>query len=223
MSEVPDRGAVAGVPRHVLALVLLVLVVLGFAVGGSLRTALASPPAPAGASGRVTHALPHVPTASPRIVLPPVTDPVAGQVTAPVRRVRRAPAGSGQGRRIVYRESTMHLWVVGADGAVLRDYPVTGRPGWPRPGTYHVFAKDTATASPTYGVTFRWMVRFAHGHALDIGFHDIPRWIGSGRPIQSERDLGAPIGHGGCVRQTTAQARWLFGWASIGTTVVVLA
>ena len=116
----------------------------------------------------------------------------------------------------------MHLWVIDADGTIIRDYPVTGRPGWPLVGTYHVFSKAVATASPKYGVTFDWMVRFAHGRELSIGFHSIPRSMKTGRPIQSESSLGAPIGHGGCVRQRAVDAKWLYRWASIGTTVVVL-
>ena len=116
----------------------------------------------------------------------------------------------------------MHLWVVGADGTVLRDYPVTGRPGWPRPGAYAVFSKVPVAASPKYHVTFDWMVRFAHGNELNIGFHDIPRLMGSGVKIQAEDELGAPIGHGGCVRQRTVDAKWLYAWATVGTPVVVL-
>jgi lipoprotein-anchoring transpeptidase ErfK/SrfK len=138
------------------------------------------------------------------------------------RRGKALPAHSGVGQRIVYQESTMHLWVVGADGTVLRDYPVTGRPGWPRPGSYHVFSKVLVAASPKYHVTFDWMVRFAHGNELNIGFHDIPRLMGSGVKIQADDQLGAPIGHGGCVRQRTVDAKWLYVWASIGTKVVVL-
>ena len=117
----------------------------------------------------------------------------------------------------------MHLWVVGADGMVVRDYPVTGRAGWPAPGSYRVFSKALVTASPKYGVTFDWMVRFAHGHELNIGFHDIPRVMGTGRLIQAEAQLGAPIGHGGCVRQRTVDAKWLYEWAAVGTPVEVLA
>jgi len=233
VSEVPDRGAVAGLPRHVLALVLLVVAVLGFAVGGSLRTALASTDTTAGSTATTdaanTAQPARVPRAGSNVASAVRTRPVAVAVATVVRpgsaahRASKAlPAGSGAGRRIVYQESTMHLWVVGSDGGVVRDYPVTGRPGWPRPGAYHVFSKATATASPKYGVTFRWMVRFAHGRTLNIGFHDIPRTMGSGRPIQAEEDLGAPVGHGGCVRQRTADARWLYAWATIGTPVVVL-
>jgi lipoprotein-anchoring transpeptidase ErfK/SrfK len=157
-----------------------------------------------GKVGRVSQAAP--------IALAPTAD----------RRGKPLPAGSGSGLRIVYQQSSMHLWVVDADGVVIRDYPVTGRPGWPLPGTYHVFSKAASAASPKYHVTFDWMLRFAHGHSLSIGFHSIPRWMGSGKPIQSESSLGAPIGHGGCVRQTPAQAKWLYAWAPVGTTVVVL-
>ena len=116
----------------------------------------------------------------------------------------------------------MHLWVVDDDGTVLRDYPVTGRPGWPRPGRYAVFSKVPVAASPKYHVTFDWMVRFAHGNDLNIGFHEIPRLMGSGKKIQADADLGAPIGLGGCVRQREVDAKWLYGWATIGTKVVVL-
>lgn len=71
-------------------------------------------------------------------------------------------------------------------------------------------------------MTFRWMVRFAHGEKARIGFHDIPRWASNGRAIQAEEALGDPIGRGGCVRQSAENARWLYGWAAVGTTVVVL-
>jgi lipoprotein-anchoring transpeptidase ErfK/SrfK len=226
--EVPDPGlpgAAVPVPRHVLALVLLVVAALGFGVGGSLRTAFAATTPPA---ARVVRPAAVAPVVPPRLAAAPSARPThaSARPSAAPRRSAVAhpvPAGSGSGRRIVYEERTMHLWVLGRGGSVVRDYPVTGRPGWPRPGTYHVFSKSASTASPKYGVTFRWMVRFAHGKTLNIGFHDIPRTMGTGRPIQAEEDLGAPVGHGGCVRQRTADAQWLYRWATVGTTVVVLA
>jgi hypothetical protein len=46
--------------------------------------------------------------------------------------------------------------------------------------------------------------------------------MGSGRKIQADADLGAPIGLGGCVRQREVDAKWLYAWATIGTKVVVL-
>ena len=230
MPDLPDPGLPAAarpvrqpVPRHVLALVVLVVAALGFGVGGSLRTAFAA----TASASPVARQPALAPVALPRLAVQPARPTRAAtgptRVAARSGSVHAAPAGSGTGRRIVYQERTMHLWVVAADGSVVRDYPVTGRPGWPRPGTYRVFSKSLATASPKYGVTFRYMVRFAHGRTLNIGFHDIPRAMGTGRPIQAEADLGAPVGHGGCVRQRTADAQWLYGWATVGTTVVVLA
>jgi lipoprotein-anchoring transpeptidase ErfK/SrfK len=201
--------------------------------GGARPPAVAFGVAPSGSSSARTTAVPWAspqPSAGGSVGALPVaaTASTAGRAAAQPRplsdvfRGRPLPAHSGDGRRIVYQESSMHLWVVGADGVVIRDYPVTGRPGWPRPGSYKVFSKSLATVSPKYGVTFDYMVRFAKGRSLNIGFHDIPRVIGSGKPIQAEEDLGAPVGHGGCVRQRTPDAKWLYGWATIGTPVYVL-
>ena len=64
------------------------------------------------------------------------------------------------------------------------------------------------------------MVRFAHGgEGGNIGFHEIP--FQYGRPVQSISQLGQPLS-GGCVRQSTPDAIWMWGWAQLGTKVVVL-
>jgi len=244
VTDVPTPGPAGRLPRHVAVLLVLLVLVLGFALGGSLRAALASPepvapPAlvsvavaiPAGALvSRVPGGVAQRPPSSRLVGAPGARAGVSAYGERPARlavgsssrRGKALPARSGVGQRIVYQESTMHLWVVGSDGTVLRDYPVTGRPGWPRPGSYHVFSKVPVAASPKYHVTFDWMVRFAHGKELNIGFHDIPRLMGSGIRIQAEDELGAPIGHGGCVRQRTVDAKWLYAWAAIGTQVVVV-
>ncbi|MFN8169092.1 MAG: L,D-transpeptidase [Candidatus Nanopelagicales bacterium] len=150
--------------------------------------------------------------------------PVPGVVAAATayKPAKRLPAASGTGRRIVYSQHKGHVWVVGADGAVVRDYPVTGRIGRPKPGTYHVFSKSPTSVNPKAKVRFDLMVRFAHGiTGAAIGFHTIPRWY-DGRLIQREDQLGEMIGAGGCVRQSKADARWLYRWSKVGDTVVVL-
>jgi hypothetical protein len=129
------------------------------------------------------------------------------------------PAGSGSGRRIVYSNPLQRVWLVGADGQVERTYLVSGRQGRPVAGTYRVFSKSTATHALHGGITMRLMVRFAHGDAAAIGFHDIPL-DGNGRPMQTENDLGG-YRSAGCVRQSHADAAFLWDWASVGTTVVV--
>ncbi|HVE18324.1 MAG TPA: L,D-transpeptidase, partial [Ilumatobacteraceae bacterium] len=68
-------------------------------------------------------------------------------------------------------------------------------------------------------ICMRFMVRFAHGPLGDnIGFHEIPRK--DGVPIESDAQLGLPLS-GGCVRQSTADAMFMWDFAGIGTTVVV--
>jgi hypothetical protein len=174
----------------------------------------------AAAPRRAATPLAGVPAARVRAADP--LPPRAGGPAPAYVPTRPLPARSGTGRRIVYAERAAHLWVVGADGAVLRDYPVTGRAGRPKPGVYHVYSKSTVAVNPGEKLRFEYMVRFAVGiTGARIGFHTIPRYY-DGVPIQSESQLGRAIGAGGCVRQTRADARWLYGWSRVGDTVVVL-
>jgi hypothetical protein len=172
-------------------------------------------------------------------VLAPVADPLPARAGSAVALGRVAPTGttvvgapayvptralpahSGTGRRIVYSEGAAHLWVVGADGVVVRDYPVTGRVGRPKSGVYHVYSKSTVAINPGEKLRFEYMVRFAVGiTGARIGFHTIPRYY-DGVPIQKESQLGRAIGAGGCVRQSRADAVWLYRWSRVGDTVVV--
>ena len=147
--------------------------------------------------------------------------PVLAGGSAAYVPTRPLPARSGTGRRIVYSERAAHLWVVGDDGTVVRDYPVTGRVGRPKPGTYHVYSKSTVAINPGEKLRFEYMVRFAVGlTGARIGFHTIPRYY-DGHPIQQESQLGRAIGAGGCVRQSRADAVWLYAWSRVGDTVVV--
>jgi hypothetical protein len=129
-----------------------------------------------------------------------------------------APANSGSGRRIVYTVTGQRVWLIEASGAVVRTYRVSGRAGTPRTGTYSVFSKSPTASSGS--VTMRYMVRFAHGQSLAIGFHTIPR-TSSGKPLQSTSELGSYRSHG-CVRQADADAMALWDFAPVGTTVVVI-
>ncbi len=128
------------------------------------------------------------------------------------------PADSGEGKRVVYSNSLQRVWLIAEDGFVLDSYLVSGRKGDPRPGTYQVYSKSKLAYSH-HGITMRYMVRFAWGKVLSIGFHEIPKYAG-GRPMQTEDQLGT-FQSAGCVRQQTEDARRLYHWADIGTTVVV--
>lgn len=128
------------------------------------------------------------------------------------------PAGSGEGRRIVYSNSQQRVWLVEADGSVARTYLVSGRRGMPRVGLYRVFSKSRHTSSGSARMEF--MVRFARGRRLAIGFHTIPTRA-NGTPLQSQAQLGIPMSHG-CVRQKPEDAVFLYFWAPVGTPVVAM-
>jgi lipoprotein-anchoring transpeptidase ErfK/SrfK len=173
--------------------------------------AAADAPAPAtrGSSIQETPTLPPPPTDSPTTTETPAP-PDTG-----------VPYLSGIGRRIVYSKNRMRVWIVDGNDVTVRTYRVSGRFGQPSPGTHHVYSRSTFTCNIDHpNICMRFMVRFAHGPLGDnIGFHEIPRK--DGVPIQSDAQLGQALS-GGCVRQATADAIFMWEFAGIGTPVVVV-
>ena len=132
------------------------------------------------------------------------------------------PPDSGEGRRIVYDNSDQRIWIISESGTVIDSYLVSGKRGEPRIGTYRVYSKSPHATAFYGGITMNWMVRFAYGskNGISIGFHDLPLYP-DGTPMMTEDQFGTPLS-GGCVRQPDEKAQWLYGWADIGTVVVVL-
>lgn len=135
------------------------------------------------------------------------------------------PANSGEGRRVVYHKSRQRVWTVEADGTVSKTHPVSGNLTWSKPhaGTYQVFSRSSYTCNiKNRSICWRYMVRFAKGPSGDnIGFHEIPTNTNTGNRVQSISQLGTPLS-GGCVRQSTPDAQYMWAWAPIGTQVVVI-
>ena len=134
------------------------------------------------------------------------------------------PSNSGSGRRVVYSKPRQRVWTVEADGTVSKTHLVSGRLTYnqPSPGTYSVFSRSMYTCNiKNPAICWRYMVRFAHGgdEGDNIGFHEIPKK--NGVPVQSVSQLGTPLS-GGCVRQATSDAIYMWDWAPVGTKVVVL-
>ncbi len=131
------------------------------------------------------------------------------------------PENTGEGRRIVYDKSDQRIWLISETGRVIDSYLVSGRLSEPRPGTYRVYSKSPNAVAFYQGITMKWMVRFAYGsvNGISIGFHDLPLYA-DGTPMMTEDQFGTPLS-GGCVRQPDVKARSLYGWADIGTVVVV--
>ncbi len=132
------------------------------------------------------------------------------------------PAGSGQGRRIVFSESRQRVWLVDAASEVVRTYLVSGSLyDNLDPGTFRVYSRSEAAVGIDDSGTMMYFVRFTTGdEGAAIGFHDIP--IDDGAPVQTIDALGTPQSHG-CIRQRRQDAIALWHFAPIGTTVVVTA
>jgi len=118
------------------------------------------------------------------------------------------PKNSGSGRR-------------NASGDVIRTFLVSGQRGQPKKGSYFVKNQSVSSFSQELeGVKFRFMTRFAIGrNGGNIGFHEIP--TKNGVPMQTEAELGTFLGSG-CLRSSTADAKFIFDWAKPGTSVVVV-
>jgi lipoprotein-anchoring transpeptidase ErfK/SrfK len=130
------------------------------------------------------------------------------------------PVDSGEGRRVVFDMSAQRVWLVGGAGAVRRTYPVSGSvEDNLEPGTYEVYSRSKHAWGIDDSGTMKYMVRFAHGDTAAIGFHDIP--VKDGEHVQSRSDLGTPQSHG-CIRQWRPDAKALWAFAPLGTTVVVV-
>lgn len=147
-----------------------------------------------------------------------VTDLRAGRDTA-------LPADSGHGRRIVFDISAQRVWLVGVSASgvdrVRRTYLASGSlTDNLHPGTYAVEARERHAWGIDNSGTMQYFVVFTHGVNAAIGFHDIP--VKDGHHLQTRAQLGTPQSHG-CIRQWRPDAKALWRFAPVGTTVVVVA
>lgn len=141
---------------------------------------------------------------------------MAGVVAAPP-----LPRRSGEGRRVVFDMGDQRVWLVRDGDRVVRSYPVSGSLyDNLDPGTYEVYSRSEQAWAFDGSGSMRWMVRFTQGDNAAIGFHDIP--VDNGERAQTRDQLGTPQSHG-CIRQWPDDAKALWRFAPLGTTVVVTA
>lgn len=155
----------------------------------------------------------------PSRTVPDPSPTVPSEALGTAAEVVALPPGSGSGRRVVFSESDQRVWLVAEDGQVERTYLVSGSVyDNLDPGTYQVYSRSRQAWGIDDSGTMRFFVRFTRGETAAIGFHDIP--VADGQPVQSVDQLGTPQSHG-CIRQRRADARALWRFAPLGTTVVV--
>jgi lipoprotein-anchoring transpeptidase ErfK/SrfK len=163
--------------------------------------------------GVANAAIEPIPTTTSTTIVP--TPTTIAELNLPV------PKNSGSGRRIVYSNRQLRVWVTNASGDVIRTFLVSGQRGQPKKGSYFVKNQSVSSFSQELeGVKFRFMTRFAIGrNGGNIGFHEIP--IRNGKPMQTVDELGAFKGSG-CLRTSTQDALFIYKWANLGTKGVVV-
>ncbi len=132
------------------------------------------------------------------------------------------PDDSGSGRRVVYDRLGQRVWAVDDDERIVRSWLVSGSKFDNEvPGTFEVYSRSEQTTAWNGKARLPKMIRYYQTDIGHIGFHGIPTEIATGKPYQTDAELGTPLS-GGCQRQADLDAAFLWAFADVGTTVVVV-
>ena len=132
------------------------------------------------------------------------------------------PANSGSGRRVVYERAGQRVWAIDKDENVIRSWLVSGSQYSNEvPGTHQVYSKSEVSTAWNGKAFLPLMVRWYQTDIGHLGFHAIPIHRSDNTPYQTEAELGTRLS-GGCQRQANRDAQFMWDFADIGTTVVVL-
>jgi peptidoglycan hydrolase-like protein with peptidoglycan-binding domain len=132
------------------------------------------------------------------------------------------PENSGSGRRVVYERAGQRVWAVDDDGSIIRSWLVSGSQyANEMPGTHTVYSRSDVSTAWNGKAWLPKMIRYQQTRIGHIGFHAIPLKVSDNSPYQTEAELGTRLS-GGCQRQANADADFLWEFAQVGTTVVVI-
>ena len=132
------------------------------------------------------------------------------------------PPDSGSGRRVVYERRGQRAWAIDDDGTVIRSWLVSGsKYGNEQPGFHKVYSRSERSTAWNGQAWLPLMIRYQETHIGHIGFHAIPLHVSDGSAYMTEAELGTRLS-GGCQRQANADAAFMWDFAQVGTTVVVL-
>jgi hypothetical protein len=132
------------------------------------------------------------------------------------------PDNSGSGKRLVYSRAGQRVWAVDANERVIRSWLVSGsKYNNEVPGVHQVFSKSETSTAWNGKALLPHMVRYAKTRIGAIGFHGIPRHVSDGSRYQTDDELGTRLS-GGCTRQADLDANFVWDFAQVGTTVIVL-
>jgi hypothetical protein len=161
-----------------------------------------TPPPPAGAVDLMGYPLSFVATSGPDT--PPL------------------PPNSGSGKRVVYDRAGQRVWAVDKNERVIRSWLVSGsKYNNEVPGTHKVYSRSEVSTAWNGKAFLPHMIRWMKTDIGAIGFHGIPRHVADGSRYEKDSELGTRLS-GGCQRQADLDADFMWDFAQIGTTVVVL-
>jgi lipoprotein-anchoring transpeptidase ErfK/SrfK len=151
-----------------------------------------------------------------------------------------ACAGNTLSQLILVSIGQQHMWACAGSAQVYDNAVITGMELYPADltptGTYHIYAKATDQTLAGHDSTGSWSdfvnywMPFLDNQYGTYGFHDLTQ-AANGSSGRTDSDFGnininapytaAKHGSHGCVEMPLAAAKWLYGWAPVGTTVTV--
>jgi putative peptidoglycan binding protein/L,D-transpeptidase-like protein len=132
------------------------------------------------------------------------------------------PGSSGSGKRVVYDRAGQRVWAVDNNDRVIRSWLVAGsKYSNEVPGTHKVFSRSEVSTAWNGKAFLPKMIRWLKTDIGNIGFHGIPRHVSDGSRYMKDSELGTRLS-GGCQRQADLDATFMWDFAQVGTTVVVL-
>lgn len=131
-------------------------------------------------------------------------------------------AEMASGKRVVYDRAGQRVWAIDDEERVVRSYLVSGSQFRNEvPGVHTVYSKSEMALGWDLQADLPYMVRYTQTERGHIGFHAIPSWNDTGEALQTEDELGQKLS-GGCTRQALLDAQFMYEFADVGTTVIVL-
>lgn len=131
------------------------------------------------------------------------------------------PENSGSGYRVVYDRAGQRVWAVDGEERIIRSWLVSGSTYANEiPGTHTVYSRSEMSTAWNGKAYLPNMIRWLKTERGAIGFHGIPTKVSTGEIYQTTEELGSRLS-GGCQRQHNLDASFLWGFAPVGTTVVV--
>jgi peptidoglycan hydrolase-like protein with peptidoglycan-binding domain len=132
------------------------------------------------------------------------------------------PKDSGSGKRVVYSRKMQRVWAVDSDERIVRSWLVSGSQYENEvPGFHEIYSRSEVSTAWNGRAFLPLMIRWYQTDIGHLGFHSIPIKRSDGSRYQTEDELGTRLS-GGCQRQAELDAQFLWNFAPVGTTVVVL-